>query len=102
MPRVKKDVSISAMGKPTEATGVPQPRMSRSHSVMDGIVKGVARGTRTPIVDGLVRSAPMSKALDSPTLRAVPNHLSVIPGATHLASQQLGSIPYAMSRGGGM
>jgi hypothetical protein len=53
MPRQYKAASVSTEGKPTEATGVPQPPKTR-HSVMDGIVKGVPRGMHTPMPDGII------------------------------------------------
>ena len=101
MPRVKKDMSASAMGMPTEKTMAPQPPTRHRHSVMDGIVKGVSRGVHTPVVDGILKSC-VSGPLDSPTLRAVPKTHPVIKSATKAGTQVFGSIPYAMGKGGGL
>ena len=79
-----KDMSISAMGKMSEATGVPQPQMKVKHSVMDGIVKGVERGVHTPMVDGLIRTACSHKTENG--IHAVK------PSATKVATQQFGSV----------
>ena len=79
--------SVSAAGKPTEMTGVPQPRPHRPNAVMDGIVRGVSRGVHTPMVDGLVKSACGHKMSDG--LHAVKA------SATRMAEQEFGGVPYA-------
>ena len=75
------------MGKPTEATGVPQAPKTR-HSVMDGIVKGVPRGMRTPMPDGIVTGL---------AGRMTGKGLTVESSATKLPEQVFGGVPYAMS-----
>ena len=81
-------MSISTQGKPTEHTGVPQPpHQGGKHGVMDGIVRGVARHTYTPMVDGLVKSACSHKATDGVHGVKAP--------ATKMGLQQFGSVPYA-------
>jgi hypothetical protein len=89
MPRQYKP-SINAMGKPTEATGVPQEPKTR-HSVMDGIVKGVPRGMHTPMVDGLITGM---------VGRVSGGGLKVAPSATKIPEQEFGSVNYAMSKFG--
>jgi hypothetical protein len=84
-------VSVNTMGKPTEKTGVPQPNMGVKHSVLDGIVKGVARNTHTPYMDGLVKSACEHKGMDK-------GIHSVRPSATKFGEQQFGSVPFADAR----
>ena len=102
MVRAKREMSSSAAGKPTERTMAPQAPVRTRHSVMDGIVKGIAKGTHTAVVDGVLKGAPMSGALESPTMRSMVKGIPVAGPATKMAPQQYGSIPYAMSRGGGM
>lgn len=88
MPNHKmKDMSISTAGKPTEKTGVPQPPHTR-HSVMDGIVKGVPRGMRTPMPDGIITG---TKGRESG------GGLKVAASATKLPTQEFGAVPYQMS-----
>lgn len=83
--------SASTAGKPTTMTGVPQPRMGTKHGVMDGIVKGVPRGTHTPYMDGLVKTAcSHAPAMDDGLHKVAPN-------ATKFGTQQFGSVPYADS-----
>jgi hypothetical protein len=82
-----KDMSVSTSGKPTEKTGVPQPPMTR-HSVMDGIVKGVPRGMRTPMPDGIITG---TKGRESG------GGLKVAASATKLPTQEFGAVPYQMS-----
>ena len=89
---VAQNVSVSTMGKPTEATGVPQPHMGTRHGVMDGIVKGVPRGSHTPYMDGLVKSACTHKGKAEDGMHAVKG------SATKLATQQFGSVPYQDAR----
>jgi len=98
MPRhTKKDVSVNAMGKPTEATGVPQAPVRHRHSVMDGIVKGVARHTTTAVVDGILTGAPSKGAQQGEVLRKAPT-IPVGRSATTVPEQGFGSVPYAMSK----
>ena len=85
------EMSVSAMGKPTEKTGVPQPKMGTRHGVMDGIVKGVPRKTHTPYMDGLVKSACDHKGVED-------GLHSVKASATKLARQEFGSVPYQDAR----
>lgn len=82
-----KKVSISTEGKPTEKTGVPQPPRTR-HSVMDGIVKGVPRGMRTPMPDGIITGL-------APKMNG--HIVGVAPSATRLPTQEFGSVPYQSS-----
>lgn len=95
MVRVKKDMNVSAMGKPTEKTSAPTAPAHHSGYVMDGIVRGVSKGTKTAVVDGLIRGASLSGAMESPTLR------QTVPlagkSATKYAEQNFGAVPYAMS-----
>lgn len=82
-----KKYSVSTEGKPTEKTGVPQPPRTR-HSVMDGIVKGVPRGMRTPMPDGVITGL-------APKMSG---HVTgVAPSATKLPTQEFGAVPYQMS-----
>jgi hypothetical protein len=86
MPR-QYNASINTMGKPTEATGVPQAPKTR-HSVMDGIVKGVPRKMFTPMVDGLVSGL---------AGRMTGGGLKVEASATKAPEQTFGGVPYQMS-----
>lgn len=88
MPRQYKAASVSTEGKPTEATGVPQPPKTR-HSVMDGIVKGVPRGIHTPMPDGIITGL-MPKVNGG--------GLTVAASATKMPEQSLGSVPYQMGK----
>ena len=89
---MQNEMSISTMGKPTEKTGVPQPSMGRRQGVMEGIVKGVRRGTQTPYMDGLVKSACMHKDKPEDGMHSVKG------SATKMATQQFGSVPYQDAR----
>ena len=91
MVRQYKSASISTEGKPTEATGVPQAPKTR-HSVMDGIVKGVARGMHTPLPDGILPG--LSRRV------AGGNGMTVAPAATKLPEQSFGGVPYQMGKMG--
>jgi hypothetical protein len=82
-----KKMSTSTEGKPTEMTGVPQPPKTR-HSVMDGIVKGVPRGVRTPMVDGVITGLHG---------KVTGGDLKVAASATKLPTQEFGAVPYQMS-----
>lgn len=86
--------SVSAMGKPTEMTGVPQAPMGAKEGVMDGIVKGVPRNLHTPMVDGLVKTACSHKATDGVH--------PVKPSATKIATQEFGSVPFGDAKLGRM
>ena len=90
MVRQYKTASVSTEGKPTEATGVPQPPKTR-HSVMDGIVKGVPRGMHTPLPDGI---------LPGLTRRVAGGGLSVAASATKMPEQAFGGVPYQMGKMG--
>ena len=82
-----KKASVNTMGKPTEMTSAPQPPRTR-HSVMDGIVKGVPRGMRTPMPDGVITGL-------APKMTG---HVTgVAPSATRLPTQEFGSVPFQMS-----
>lgn len=98
MVRAKRDMSSSAAGKPTERTMAPQAPVRNRHSVMDGIVKGIPKGTHTPVVDGVLKGAPMSGALDSPTMRSMVKGIPVAGPATKQPTQAFGSVPFAMAR----
>jgi hypothetical protein len=89
MPRHKKAdmMSISTEGKPTEATGVPQPMPTR-HSIMEGIVKGVPRGTYTSLPDGMITGLKD---------HASGKMMKVAPSATKIPTQEFGSVNYAVS-----
>jgi hypothetical protein len=87
-----KMVGINTMGKPTERTGVPQPKLDRRHQVLDGIVKGVPRGTTTPIVDGLVTGTKARMGQGEGFVHAT------APSATRKATQNFGSVPYQMGQ----
>ena len=88
MPRHKKaDMSVSAHGAPTEATGVPQPQKTR-HSVMDGIVRGVPRGVHTTLPDGIIGGL---KPHESGKL------MKVAASATKQPGQEFGAVPYQVS-----
>lgn len=80
-------MGVSAEGKPTEKTGVPQPPKTR-HSVMDGIVRGVPRGTHTPMVDGVITGLKGKETGGA---------LKVAASATKLPTQEFGAVPYQMS-----
>jgi hypothetical protein len=83
MPRQKVPANVD--GKPTEKTAAPQA--PKATAVMDGIVKGIPRGVHTPMVDGVVTGL---KPRDSGA------NLKVAPGATKLATQNFGAVPYQM------
>lgn len=85
-----KGVSDSAMGKPTEMTGVPQPPKTR-HSVMDGIVKGVPRGLHSGMPDGIITGL-MPKVSGG--------DLTVAPSATKIANQSFGGAMYQVGKSG--
>jgi hypothetical protein len=87
-----KMVGINTMGKPTERTGVPQPKLDRRHQVLDGIVKGVPRGTMTPLVDGLITGTKAHMGQGEGFVH------STAPSATRKARQNFGSTPYAMGQ----
>jgi hypothetical protein len=80
--------SVSAEGKPTEKTGVPQPNMGHKGGVMEGIVHGIARGTHTKMVDGLIGNACGHK-MGSDGVHAVKA------SATKFALQEFGGVPFA-------
>jgi hypothetical protein len=84
--------SISTQGKPTEKTGVPQHSMGVSSHVMDGIVRGVARGTTTHQVDGVLKSACGHKMGSSDGM------MGVRPNATKTPLQGFGSVNYAEAK----
>jgi hypothetical protein len=54
--------------------------------VMDGIVRGVEKGTGKPVVDGIVRGIEKPKKLE-----LVPETMSVKPSATKLSADTFGS-----------
>ena len=80
--------SVSAAGKPTEATGVPQPNMGHKGGLLPGIVGGIPRKTHTKMVDGLIPTACGHK-MGSNGVHAVPK------SATNFGTQQFGSTAYA-------
>ena len=71
-------------GKPTEKTNAPKAAVGHSAHVMEGIVRGIPRGTTTHVVDGIIRNA-CSSVRDSPLERKVK------PSATEYATQEFGS-----------
>jgi hypothetical protein len=83
--------SVSTEGKPTEKTGVPQPNMGHKGGLMDGIVRGIARGTTTHMVDGVLKSACEHKMGSSGV------H-GVRPDATKTSLQNFGSVGYAEAK----
>lgn len=87
-----KMVSVNTMGKPTEKTGVPQPQLDRRHQVLDGIVKGVPRGTMTPLLDGLITGTKVHMGQGEGFVH------SITPSATRKARQTFGSVPYQMGQ----
>ena len=83
-----KEMSVSTSGRPTEMTGAPQARDQHGrHAVMEGIVRGVPRGTYTHMVDGLVKSACSHKATSG--VHSVPA------SATKSGEQEFGAVKYA-------
>lgn len=80
--------SITATGKPTEMTGVPQANKTR-HSVMDGIVKGIPRGLCPPTIDGLVSGLVGKTTGDA---------MKVAPSATRIPDQVFGAVPYSAGK----
>lgn len=86
-----KGASDSAMGKPTEMTGVPQPPKTR-HSVMDGIVRGVPRGMRTQMPDGIITGM-MPKVSGG-------DMMNVAPSATKVANQSFGGAVFQVGKSG--
>ena len=92
MPSHMKGMGVNTMGKPTEKTGVPQPKLDVRHQVLDGLVKGVPRGTHTPLVDGLITGTKAHLGQGEGFVH------TTTPSATRKATQQFGSVPYQMAR----
>ena len=86
-----KDIPATTAGKPTYVTGVPQPRPYRPNNVMDGIVRGVARNTYTPLADGIIRGSCERMKPDSGLHK-------VKASATKMAEQEFGGVPYANAK----
>lgn len=104
MVRAKKEMNVSAAGKPTEKTAVPQAPVRTRHTVLDGIVEGVPRGVHTPVVDGILTGMELKashsqhyKDKKSSFISAIP----VAPSMTRDPLQVYGSIPYAVGKYGG-
>lgn len=77
-------------GKPTEKTNAPKAAVGHSAHVMEGIVKGIPRGTTTHVVDGIVRSACAG-------MKGAPLERKVKASATEYATQEFGSGRFAKS-----
>lgn len=76
-------------GKPTEKTNAPKAAVGHSVNVMEGVVRGIPRGTTTHVLDGIVKSACDMK--DTPLEHKVPA------SATKHAKQEYGAVPFAKS-----